>query len=186
MQTKNSALNLLHEYVQSDSLRKHCLTVATAMEAYAKKFQKENEAEKWWITGLLHDFDYEKYPSLEQHPFKGVEILKQNNYPEEIIEAILGHGNHTKIPRISLMAKTLFAVDELSGFIIALAKVRPNNFEGMSAESIKKALKKKDFAKAINREEIEQGIHELSISKEEHFETVIKALKSEKTQLGFQ
>jgi len=186
MQTKHSALDLLHEYVQSDSLRKHCLAVATAMEAYAKKFQKENEAEKWWITGLLHDFDYEKYPSLEQHPFEGVKILKEQSYPQEIIEAILGHGNHTHVPRKSQMARTLFAVDELSGFIIALAKVRPNNFEGMSAESVKKALKKKDFAKAINREEIEQSIIELGANKEEHFETVITALKSNKKQLGFQ
>lgn len=185
MQTKQQAINLLNENVKSESLRKHCLAVAIAMEAYAKKFQKENEVEKWWITGLLHDFDYEKYPSLEQHPFEGVKILKQQNYPQEIIEAILGHGNHTRIPRTSLIAKTLFAVDELSGFIIALAKVRPNNFEGMSAESVKKALKKKDFAKAINREEIEQGIQELNINKEKHFETVIAALKNNKIQLGF-
>ncbi len=180
---RKEALNLLNEYVKSESLRKHCISVAYAMEKYAEKFRENKD--KYWICGLLHDFDYEKYSSLEQHPFEGVKILKEKGYDKEIINAILGHGNHTGVKRESLMAKCLFAVDELCGLIIALARVRTGNFDGMDANSVRKALKKKDFAKGINREDIEQGIIELGVNKEEHFNFVIRALNAAKKELGF-
>jgi predicted hydrolase (HD superfamily) len=147
--------------------------------------------DRWYICGLLHDFDYERYPALEEHPKKGCEFLKENSYPTDIIEAIMGHGNHTGVERESLMAKTLFAVDELSGLVVALARVRPGNFLGMSAKSVRKAMKKKDFAAAINRDDIRQGMEELGLKEDDvegrnnHLELVIKALDDVKDKLGF-
>jgi putative nucleotidyltransferase with HDIG domain len=189
MLKRQEALNLLHEWVKSDSLRRHCLSVAAAMEGYAKKYDlSAEEADKWFICGLLHDFDWERNPTLEEHPKKGCEELRKLGYDNEIIEAIMGHGNHTGVKRDSIMSKTLFAVDELSGLIVALARVRPGNFDGMSAKSVKKAMKKKDFAAAINRDDIKQGIEELGIKEEDmdgHFEIVINALSGIKEELGF-
>ncbi len=177
MISREEALYLLETWISSESLRKHCLSVAAAMEAYAQKYQLPQKGiDIYWITGLLHDFDYEKYPSLEQHPYEGVKVLKEKNYPKEIIHAILGHGNHTGVKRESLMAKTLFAVDELCGLATALSRVRPDGFATMTPASIEKAFKKKDFAKAISREDIEQGIQELGVNREEHFSLVIQAL----------
>ena len=184
MKTRLDALALLHEYVKSESLRKHCLSVAYAMEAYAEKYGEDTD--KWWITGLLHDFDWEIHPSAEQHPVDGSKILREKGYDEEIIIAILGHGNHTGVKREIKMAKVLFAVDELSGLIMALAKVRPGKFEGMDASSVRKAMKKKDFAAAINRDDIKQGIAELGVQEDEHFILVIiRALEKNKEKLGF-
>lgn len=178
MKTKEDALKLLHEWVVSESLRRHCSSVALAMEGYARRNRlSEEEIDKWYIAGLLHDMDYEKFPLLDKHPFEGVKVLREQGYSEEIIEAIMGHGNHTGVKRETAMAKTLFAVDELCGLIVALSKVRPDGFEGMTFESVEKVLKKKEFAKNINREDIEQGIRELGVDRKEHFETVIGALK---------
>ncbi|MBX4196023.1 HDIG domain-containing protein [Candidatus Pacearchaeota archaeon] len=178
-----SALHLLHEYVTSESIRRHCYAVAASMEAYAEKYHESKDA--WWITGLLHDFDYEKYPTIPEHVTEGVKILKAKGYLHEMIEAIQGHVDYLGVPRKSLMAKTLFAVDELSGFVVALAKVRQDRFTTMDAESVKKALKKKGFAAAINRDYIEKGIAELEVNKEEHFNLVIHALKKIQKDLGF-
>ncbi len=183
MLTKDQSFQLLHEYVQSNSLRNHCLAVAYAMEAYADYFQENKDV--WFITGLLHDFDYEKFPTPEHHPFEGVKILKEKEYPSEIIDAILGHAEYSGVKRSTNMAKSLFAVDELCGIIMALAKVRLANFEGMSASSVKKALKKKDFAAAINREDIAQGIKELNVLEDQHYERVINALRDHAKELGF-
>ncbi|MEK6825355.1 MAG: HD domain-containing protein [Nanoarchaeota archaeon] len=183
MISRDDATKLLHEHVQSDSLRKHCLAVAYACEAYADYFQADRDL--WFATGLLHDFDYEEFPTKEHHPFEGVKILKDKGYPAEIIEAILGHAEYSGVKRASNLAKTLFAVDELSGFIVALAKVRPGNFEGMSSDSVKKALKKKGFAEAISREDITKGIQELNIPDNQHFERVINALRDHAQALGF-
>jgi len=180
---RDSALQLLYNWVSSESLRRHCLAVATVMENYAPVFKENSEI--WWITGLLHDFDYEKHPTLEEHPTKGVKVLKELECPEEIIEAILGHGNHTGVLRTSKLAKTLFAVDELSGLLVALSKVRADNFETMTSDSVEKALRKKGFAAAISRKDIEQGISELNVNRKEHFERVITALRSHKKELGF-
>ena len=231
MLSKQEALSLLYEWVKSESLRKHCLSVATAMEGYAKKYveegrikgmdiggvvgdgSKSNTSEfngishkggedldgddnykqeiidKWYICGLLHDFDYEKYPDINVHPKEGCKFLEKNGYPTEIIQAILGHNAKTGVKRESLMAKTLFAVDELSGLIVALAHVRPGKFSDMSAKSVMKAIKKKDFAAAINRDDINKGIEELGLNSEEkrneHFETVIRVLEGIKKELGF-
>ncbi len=186
MPTIQQAINLLHENVKSPSLIRHCGAVGFAMRAYAKYFNlSKEEQEKWEITGILHDFDYEKFPSLDKHPYEGIKILKQLNYSEEIIRAILSHGNHTNTPRQTIMEKTLFAVDELCGFVLALAYVRPNNLNGMSPASIKKALKKKGFAEKINRDDIEKGIKELEIDLNTHFEIVIKALTTNAQELGF-
>ena len=167
------AQELLYAYVSSESLRRHCFAVSYSMREYAKHFHEDEEL--WAIAGLLHDFDYEQFP--ENHPYNGIEILKEKKYPEEIIDAILGHVESTGISRVSLMAKTLFAVDELSGFTVALSRVRPDKFVGMTSESIEKALLKKSFAQNVNREEISKGILELGISHSEHFARVIDALK---------
>ena len=153
------------------------MSVAYAMEGYAEKFGlDELEKERWFVCGLLHDFDYEKYPDINLHPKMGCAELERLGYDREIIEAIMGHNNATGVARKSKMAKTLFAVDELCGLIVALSKVRPLGFDGMSAESVEKALKKKEFAKNVSREDIEQGIRELDVKREEHFSLIVNAL----------
>lgn len=183
--TVQEAIQLLEENVKSESLRRHCRSVGFAMREYAKHFNlSEEEQDKWEIAGILHDFDFEKYPTPEQHPFEGVKILQEKNYPKDIIEAILGHGDHTKTPRKTKMARTLFAVDELCGLVIALAHVRPQKLESMTPKSVKKVLKKKEFAATINREDINKGIQELNVNQDEHFTIVIRALESHSKELG--
>lgn len=178
MKTRQEALDLLHEWVSSESLRRHCYAVAAAMEGYARKNGlSEKEIDEWFVCGLLHDMDYEKFPTLDTHPFEGVRVLKEKGYSYEVIEAILGHGNHTGVERKSVMARTLFAVDELCGLIVALSRVRADGFETMTAESVERALKKKGFAAAISREDIEQGVNELGVDRAEHFECVIASLR---------
>src|SRR3989338_1541373 len=181
MPTREDAFNLLNENVASESLRRHCLAVAHAMEAYAKK--NNQDSEKWFICGLLHDFDYEKFPN--ENNKVGVKILKEKGYDKEISQAILSHAvERTAVQRESIMDKCLFAVDELCGFLVALAKVRPDNFAGMDAKSVEKGLKKKGFAAAINREDIEKGVSELGTDREEHFNFVISALREHAKELG--
>ena len=179
--TKNNALELLNKYVESESLKNHCKAVSVAMRAYAKKYNEDEE--QWQVCGLLHDFDYEKFP--DEHPFKGVEILKEKDYPNAIIQAILGHAVYSEVARETQMAKCLFAVDELSGFIVACAKVRPENLQGMKPKSVKKKLKVKSFASKVNRDEIEQGIEELGIDKDEHIAFLIESLQGIEKELGF-
>ena len=179
--TRTDAWKLLTEFVDAESLRRHSLSVEAAMCAHAKKFGEDEET--WGMTGLLHDFDYEKYPS--EHPFKGSQILRERGYPEDIITAILGHAVYSGVPRETRMAKTLFAVDELCGMVMATAHIRPAHFEGLSVQSVKKNLKKKGFAAAINRHEINQGTRELGVEEEEHIQTVIDALSYIKVELGF-
>lgn len=175
MKTREEAANLLKEYTKSDSLLKHAYAVEQAMRSYAEEY--DEDIERWGIAGLLHDFDYEQYPSAEQHPFKGAEILKNNDYPQDVIDAVLGHADYTGVKRESLMAKTLFAVDELCGFLMACAYVRPDRkMENVKAKSVKKKLKDKSFAKGVNREDIEKGIIELDVDKTEHIEFVINSL----------
>jgi putative nucleotidyltransferase with HDIG domain len=172
---RNDALTLLQEYTKSESLLKHAFAVEQAMKAYAKKFN-ENEL-KWEITGLLHDFDYEKFPTAQEHPFKGAEILRERGYPADIIEAILGHADYTGIERKSLLAKTLFAVDELSGFLLACAYVMPDKkIASLKVKSVKKKLKDKAFARAVNRDDIIKGAQELNVDLDEHIAFLINAL----------
>ena len=180
---RSGTLALLHEYTKSESLRKHALAVETAMRAYAKKFSADEEV--WGTTGLIHDFDYEMYPQAPDHPVKGSEILKTKGYSDEIRTAILGHASYSGVPRESLMAKALFACDELCGFIVACSLVRPNKkIEGLEVSSVKKKLKDKAFARNVNREDIFQGALELGVPLEEHIQFVIDALKANASGLG--
>jgi len=179
---RQKAWELLCKYTKNENLRKHALAVEAAMRFYAEKFSED--VEKWGITGLLHDFDYEAYPTEKDHPYKGAEILRNEGYPEDVITAILGHASYTGVKRDTLMAKTLFAVDELAGFIIAVALVRPSkSIYEVTVSSVKKKFKQKAFAAKVNREEIMQGIQELGIPDDEHIQNVIDALKSIANQL---
>ncbi len=181
--TYEEALNLLKEYTQSERLIRHALCVSEAMRCYAKKFGEDEE--KWAIVGLLHDFDYEKYP--EEHPFKGAEILRQRGLDEDMVEAILGHASFTGVERKTLMAKTLFAVDELSGFLYAYALVRPTkNLKDIKMKSVKKKLKDKAFARGANREEIEQGAKELGVDLSEHIMFVADCLQNNAKLIGLE
>ncbi len=179
--TRDQALSILKEYTQSESLLKHAYAVEAAMRAYAKKFGEDEEL--WGVVGLLHDFDYEKYP--DEHPMKGSEILKEKGVSEEIRTAILGHANFSGVARETLMAKTLYAVDELCGFLVAVTLVRPNKSIGeVKVKSVKKKLKDKSFAAKVNRDEIKEGAEELGIPFEEHVEFVVKALSQVAPELG--
>ncbi len=179
--TRDEALTILKEYTKSESLLKHAYAVEAAMRAYARKFGEDEEL--WGIVGLLHDFDYEMYP--DEHPMKGSEILKGKGVPEDIRTAILGHANYTGVPRETLMAKTLYAVDELSGFLVAVTLVRPNkSVSEVKVKSVKKKMKDKSFAAKVNRDEIREGAEELGIPFEEHVEFMIKALSGVAEQLG--
>jgi putative nucleotidyltransferase with HDIG domain len=178
-QTRGDAWDLLTEYVSSDSLRKHCLAVESAMRAYARKFGEDKEL--WGLCGLLHDFDYEKYPVPDAdkrtgHPFEGANILRAKGYPEEVIEVILGHADYSGVPRARRAAKCLFAVDELSGFVMAVAHMRPEKLSGLTVESVEKKLKNKKFAERVSREDIDNGVKEVGIAREEHIALVISAL----------
>ncbi len=183
MPTYDDALELMHEFTASDALRKHMYGVEAAMRAYAGKYG-ENE-ETWAITGLLHDFDYERHPEAPDHPLKGSEILREKGYPDEIRTAILGHASYTGVPRESLLAKCLFACDELSGFVYAVAIVRPNKLDDMKPSSVKKKLKDKAFARNVSRDDIRQGAEELGVDLDEHIAFVIEAMKKYSDKLGF-
>lgn len=188
MKNRTEALALLHSYVTSDSLRKHCMSVEAAMRWYAKKFNlSDSEVEQWGICGLLHDFDYEKFPDYANggHPMSGAPILRDEGYSEEIIEAILGHATYSGVPRRSQMAKTLFAVDELAGFCVACTYVRPDkSIFTLEPKSVIKKLKTKEFAKGCNRDDINLGAQELGVPLEEHILNVILGLREEAEALG--
>jgi len=172
--TIQEARELMEEWVISPSLRKHCESVAASMRYMANKCN--DDVEMWVVNGLLHDFDYERYPTLEEHPFKGSEHLKQIGIDEKIIRAIMSHGNHTGVVRESLMEKALFACDELSGFVGACVLVRPDkDVNNLEASSVKKKLKDKAFARQVSREDIKQGAEELDVELDELISDVIKA-----------
>ncbi|MBI3579121.1 MAG: HD domain-containing protein [Ignavibacteriales bacterium] len=180
--TYNAALELMHEYTKNEALRKHMYSVEAAMRAYSKKFGEDEE--KWAIVGVLHDFDYEMYPDAPDHPLKGSEILKEKGYPEDMRKAILGHASYTNVPRDTPLAKTLYACDELCGFIMACAVIRPNKIADLEVSSVKKKLKDKGFARNVNREDIQMGVQELGIPLDEHIKFVIDAMRSESARLG--
>ncbi|NMC62520.1 MAG: HAD family hydrolase [SAR324 cluster bacterium] len=190
MKNRNEALALLKEYTKSDSLIKHGLSVEAAMKWYAEKhFQlSKSEIEKWGIVGLLHDFDYEMYPDLtaaDHHPVKGCQILRDLNYPDDLIEAIMGHADYTDVPRETPMAKTLYAVDELSGLVFASVLVRPDkSLYTIEASSVKKKMKDKAFARGCNRDEILRGAEELGVDFMEHIKNVIDAMRVIAPDLG--
>jgi predicted hydrolase (HD superfamily) len=176
------ALNLMHEHTKSDALRKHMYAVEDAMRAYARKHNEDEE--KWAIVGVLHDFDYEMFPTIPDHPLKGSEILKTRGYPDDIRNAILGHASFSNVPRESLMAKVLYACDELCGFITAVAVIRPNKIADLEVSSVKKKLKDKAFAKNVNRDDIVKGTTELGVPLEEHIKFIIEAMKADAERLG--
>ena len=174
---RTDALSILHEFVSKESLINHMLAVESAVRFYAKKFNEDEEL--WGISGLLHDFDYEIHPDLESHPSKGAIILKERKVPEEIIQAILSHGDHSGVPRDDLLKKTLFACDEITGLITACALVRPSrSLFDLEVSSIKKKWKDKAFAAGANRDEISLGARELGIELWEHVNNVIIAMRS--------
>jgi putative nucleotidyltransferase with HDIG domain len=181
--TREEAWNLVCEWVQSDSLRKHLLGVEAAMRAYAGRYGEDEE--RWAVTGLVHDLDYERYPDLDTgHPRYALEELRRLGYPEDIVDAVAGHAEFMGVPRETQMAKALFAVDELSGFIAACALVRPTGLEGMAPKSVKKKLKQPSFAAGVNREEVRRGAEELGVDFDEHVAFVIAAMAEQADELG--
>lgn len=186
MPNRDEAWELLCEYTKGDSLRKHAVAVETAMRACAGRYgAPDADVDEWGLVGLLHDFDYEMFPAADQHPFTGSNILCGRGYPERIIKAILGHATYTGVPRDTDMAKALFATDELCGFLVACALVRPSrSLDDMEVSSVKKKLKDKHFARSVNREDIHQGVAELEVDLDEHIRFVIEALKPVQKEIG--
>ena len=179
---REDAWSLMCEWTEGDSLRKHMLAVEAAMRAYARSFGEDEE--KWGITGLLHDMDYEKHPTPAEHPMVGVRELEKRGYPEDVLHAIKGHANYLDVPRDTPMSRTLYAVDELSGFIVAVALMRPEGLENMKAKSVRKKMKQSSFAAAVNREDIVRGAEELGVDLNEHIEFVAAALRERADALG--
>ena len=181
--SRADAYQLLTEHTKNPNLIKHGLCVEAAMRHYARHFDEDEEL--WAVTGLIHDFDYEEHPSLEEHPFAGVEILRGLEYPDEIIDAVLGHADHTGVPRHSQMAKALYAVDELSGFIVAVALIRPSkDIREVPVKSVIKKFKDKAFCRAVSRDEMFEGAAEIDIPMKEHVEHVLTALQGIAGDLG--
>ena len=179
---RETAWELLGEYTKNENLRKHALAVEACMKACARKFGED--LEKWSVVGLIHDFDYEVYPNAPDHPLKGSEILKEKGYPDDVRRAILGHADYTGVPRDTLMAKVLFACDELAGFITACAYVRPDRIATLEAKSVRRRMKDKAFARAVSREDITRGAEELGIPLDEHITFCIEAMRGAAHQLG--
>lgn len=172
---RQGAWELVCQYTASDSLRKHMLAVEAAMRAYARRFGEDEST--WGIVGLLHDFDYERWPDPPDHPLQGAAILAERGYPQHVIYAIKSHADYlTDCPRVSPLDKTLYACDELAGFITAVAKVRPEGIHGLKASSVKKKLKQKSFAAAVRREDIAGGAADLGVDMDEHIQFVIDAM----------
>ena len=186
--SRADTLALMHEYTASESLRKHMLAVEGAMRAYARKFGEDEE--RWGTAGLIHDFDYERFPNnahspTDEHPSEGVRILKSKGYPDDILAAILGHAHYTNAPRESRMAKTLFAVDELTGLVTATALVRPSkSVHEVDAKSVRKKMKDKAFARGVNRDDVINGAAELGVDLDEHISFVIGAMQARSADLG--
>src|SRR6266571_7006664 len=178
------AFALLTEYVTDQSLVRHCLSVEAAMRAYARKLSQDEE--KWGIVGLLHDFDYERWPTAPDHPLKGSEVLRQRGYPEEVITSILSHADYLsdRYPRVSRMDKALYACDELAGLITATALLRPNGITDLTASSVKKKMKAKGFARNVKREDIERGAADFGVDLTEHIQFEIEAMKAIAAELG--
>ncbi len=179
------AYALMTEYTQSDSLRKHMLSVEAAMCAYARKLGEDEE--KWGIVGLLHDFDYERWPDPPDHPLKGSEILRQRGYPDEVIYAIKSHADYlTDCPRVHLIDKGLYACDELTGLVTATALLRPTGIGDLTAASVKKKMKSKGFARGVKREDVERGAADFGVDLTEHIQFVIDAMKGIAAELGLE
>ena len=178
----------MHEYTASDSLRKHMLSVEAAMRAYAEHFGEDPE--RWGLAGLIHDFDYERFPNAahsptEEHPSQGVKLLRERGWPEDILQAILGHAAYTNVTRETRMARALFAVDELTGLITATALVKPTkSVHDVDARSVRKKMKDKAFAKGVSREDVLLGVQELGVDLDQHIQFVIDAMRREADAIG--
>ena len=186
MPDRNDAWELLCEYTKGDSLRKHGLAVEAAMRAAAKRYgEADADVDEWGLVGLLHDFDYEMFPTPDQHPFTGANILCGRGYSERMIRAIMGHATYTGVPRDTNLARALFATDELCGFLVACALVRPNkSLDDLEVSSVKKKLKDKAFARSVNRDDIRLGVEELGVPLEDHIRFVIDALRPVQKEIG--
>ena len=186
--SRADALAIVQEHTASESLRKHMLAVEAAMRAYAEHFGEDPD--RWGLAGLVHDFDYERYPNAahsatEDHPAYGVRLLRERGWPEDILQAILGHATYSGVPRESRMAKTLFAVDELTGLITPTALVRPSkSLHEVDAKSVKKKMKDKAFARGVNRDDVVEGARELGVELDEHIQFVIDAMRARAAELG--
>jgi predicted hydrolase (HD superfamily) len=186
MPNRDDAWELLCEYTKGDSLRKHALAVEAAMRAAAGRYgEADADVDEWGLVGLLHDFDYEMFPTPDQHPFTGANILCGRGYSDRIIRAIMGHATYTGVPRDTDLARALFATDELCGFLVACALVRPNkSLDDLEVSSVKKKLKDKAFARSVNRDDIRQGVEELGVPLEDHIRFVIDALRTVQKEIG--
>ena len=188
--SRDDALKLMHEFTASESLRKHMYSVESAMRAYAEKTGED--VERWGLAGLMHDFDYERFPNnahsaTEEHPAEGVRMLRDRGWPEDILDAILGHAQYSGVPRISAMARTLFAVDELTGLITATALVRPSrSVHEVDARSVRKKMKDKAFARGVSREDVIEGAQSLGVDLDEHIAFVISAMQKNARLLGLE
>jgi putative nucleotidyltransferase with HDIG domain len=183
--TRDDAWALVCEWIESDSLRKHVLGVEAAMRAYARRDGEDEET--WAITGLVHDLDYERHPDLDTgHPRYALKELEARGYPEEIVDAVAGHAEFMGVPRTTRLAKTLYGVDELSGFVAACALVRPTGIEGMKPKSVRKKLKQPSFAAKVDRDQIARGIEELGVDETEHIQLVIDAMAENASELGLE
>jgi len=186
--SRDDALALVHAHTASDSLRKHMLAVEAAMRAYAARFGEDPE--RWGLTGLVHDFDYERWPNdahspTEEHPSEGVRILRAHGWPEDILEAILGHAGYTGVPRTTPLARTLFAVDELTGLVTATALVRPSrSVHEVDARAVRKKMKDRAFARGVSREDVIAGAEALGVNLDEHIDFVVAAMRGSAEALG--
>jgi putative nucleotidyltransferase with HDIG domain len=180
--SREQAWDLFCSWTESESLRRHVLAVEAAMRAYARKFGEDEEL--WGVTALLHDFDYEIHPTLDKHPQDGAAILREEGYPDELIEAVLSHAEHLAIPRDTQLKRVLFACDELSGFVHACGLVRPTGLEGLEPKSVKKKLKQPSFAAGVHRDEVYAGAELLGLDLDEHIRNVIAALQPIAAELG--
>jgi predicted hydrolase (HD superfamily) len=182
---RTAAWCLLTEFTQSESLRKHALAVEACMRAYGHRFGDDED--KWGVVGLIHDFDYDKYPSAEEHPYKGNQILKERGYPNDVCRAIMSHAEYTGVTRESQMEKTLFACDELAGFITATALIKPNkSLAEVDAKSVRRRMKDKAFARSVSRDDIINGAAALGVDLDEHITFCIEAMKSVASELGLE
>ncbi len=182
--TREQAWETLTRYTKSEALRRHALAVEASTASYARRLGEDEEV--WRVTALLHDFDYELHPTLDKHPQDGAPILREEGYPEEVIEAVLSHAEHLAMPRDTLLKKALFACDELSGFVHACGLVRPTGLEGLEPKSVKKKLKQPSFAAGVHRDEVYRGAEELGVELDEHIRNVVEAMRPIAGELGLQ
>jgi putative nucleotidyltransferase with HDIG domain len=181
--SRDQATALLHEWIQNANLRKHCYAVEAAMRAYARRYGEDEE--RWGLTGLIHDFDWERHPDAARHPMQGVEVLRAAGWPEDVCRAVLGHATYSGVPRDTRMAQALFACDELCGFLVACALVTPEkSLDQVEVASVKKKMKRVDFARNVNRDDIVNGTAELGVDLDEHIAFVLDAMRGIKGELG--